>query len=156
MDSFEEENASREEDKLYSWLQWIRWMWTWYGRKSARSEETQDRAIQDYLQTTSKYCISVQFEARSRERLAILPNAAWLRECHVVVVISNSQYGQQDLRSQDAMSSWEPSSDSKCYGETCNKTVDYRISGVPLSAVEQQDTTRENKVKELIEKFENP
>ena len=33
--------------------------------------------------------------------------------------------------------------------------MDYRISGVPLSAVEQQDTTRENKVKKLIEKFEN-
>ena len=41
------------------------------------------------------------------------------------------------------------------YGETCNNTVDYIISGVPLSAVEQQDTTRENKVQRLIEKFEN-
>ena len=33
--------------------------------------------------------------------------------------------------------------------------MDYRISGVPLSAVEQQDITRENKVKTFIEKFEN-
>ena len=72
-----------------------------------------------------------------------------------VVLKSNSQYGQQDPQSQDARSSWEPSSDSKSYGEICNNTVDYRISGVPLSAVEQQDTTRENKVKKLIEKFEN-
>ena len=55
----------------------------------------------------------------------------------------------------DARSSWEPSSDSKSYGEICNNTVDYRISGVLLSAVEQQNTTRENKVKKLIEKFEN-
>ena len=31
----------------------------------------------------------------------------------------------------------------------------YRISGLLLSAVEQHDTTRENKVKKLIEKFEN-
>lgn len=30
-----------------------------------------------------------------------------------------------------------------------------RISGVPLSAVEQQDTHRKDKVKRLIEKFEN-
>ena len=67
----------------------------------------------------------------------------------------NSQFGQQDLQSQDARSSWEPSSDSKSYGETCNNTVDNIISGVPLSAVEQQDTTRENKVQRLIEKFEN-
>ena len=72
-----------------------------------------------------------------------------------VVLKSNSQCGQQDLRSQDARSSWNPSSDSKSYGEICDKTVDYRMSGEPLSAVEQQDTTRENKVKTLIEKFEN-
>ena len=43
----------------------------------------------------------------------------------------------------------------KSDGESCNNTVDYRISGVPLFAVEQQDTKRENKVKKLIEKFEN-
>ena len=33
--------------------------------------------------------------------------------------------------------------------------MDHRILGVPLSTVEQQNTTRENKVKRLIEKFEN-
>ena len=39
--------------------------------------------------------------------------------------------------------------------EICNNIVGHRIPGVPLSAVEQQNTTRENKVKRLIEKFEN-
>ena len=39
--------------------------------------------------------------------------------------------------------------------EICNNTVDHRIPGVPLSAVEQQHTTRVNKVKRLIDKFEN-
>ena len=68
-----------------------------------------------------------------------------------VVLKSNSQYGPQDPQSQETRSSWNHSS----YGETCNNTVDHRIPGVPLSAVEQQDTTRENKVKEFIEKFEN-
>ena len=160
----------------------------------------------------------VQFEARSRERLAILPNTVtcsrslqhttcslrWVKSHksnHLeaegfcwwyqalgerkekrsggngkegdekaeelyqkvrltprvprVVLKSNSQHGHQDPQSQDARSSWEPSSDSKSYGETCDSTVDYRISGVPLSAVEQQDTRRENKVKKLIEKFES-
>ena len=72
-----------------------------------------------------------------------------------VVLTSNSQYGLQDPQNQDARSSWEPSSDSKSYGEICNNTVDHRILGVPLSAVEQQNTTRKNKVKRLIEKFEN-
>ena len=72
-----------------------------------------------------------------------------------VLLKSNSQCGQQDPQSQDARSSWEPSSDSKSYGEICNNTVDHTISGVPLSAVEQQDTTRGNRVEKLIEKFEN-
>ena len=72
-----------------------------------------------------------------------------------VVLKSNSQYGLQDPQNQDARSSWEPSSDSKSYGEICNNTVDHRIPGVPLSAVEQQNTTRENKAKRLIQKFEN-
>ena len=63
-----------------------------------------------------------------------------------VVLKSNSQYGLQDPQNQDARSSWDPSIDSKSYGETCSNNVDYRISGVPLAAVEQQDTTRENKV----------
>ena len=71
-----------------------------------------------------------------------------------VVLKSNSQYGPRDPQSQEARSSWEPSSDSKSYGEICSNTVDHRISGVPLSAVEPQNTTRENKVKRLIEQFE--
>ena len=72
-----------------------------------------------------------------------------------VVLKMNSQYGLQDPQNQDARSSWEASSDSKSYGETCNNTVDHRILGVPLSEVEQQNTRRENKVKKLIEMFEN-
>ena len=72
-----------------------------------------------------------------------------------VVLKSNSQFGPQDPQSQEARSSWEPSSDPKSYGEICNNTVDHIISGVPLSAVEPQKTIRENKVKSLIEKFEN-
>ena len=63
-----------------------------------------------------------------------------------VVLKSNSQCGAQDPQSQEARSSWEPSTDSKSYGETCNNTVDYRTSGVPLSAVEQQDTTQGQEV----------
>ena len=53
-----------------------------------------------------------------------------------VVLNSNSQKGLQDPQNQDARSSWEPSGDSKSYGEICNSTVDHRTSGVPLSAVE--------------------
>ena len=71
-----------------------------------------------------------------------------------VVLKSNSQYGRQDPQSQEARSSWEASSDSKSYWEIWNNTVDHRLSGVPLSAVEPLNTIRENRVKR-IEKFEN-
>ena len=67
-----------------------------------------------------------------------------------VVLKSNSQYGLQDPQNQDARSFWEPSSGSKSYGETCNRTVDHRIAGV-LSAVEPQKIIRENKAKKLVE-----
>ena len=72
-----------------------------------------------------------------------------------VLLKSKSQYGRKDPQNQDARSSWEPSSESKSYGEICDNTVEHRISGVPLSAAEQQNTIREKKAKRLIEKFEN-
>ena len=46
--------------------------------------------------------------------------------------------------------------DPKCPGKAgATPWITYRIPGVPLSAVEQQDTHRKDKVKKLIEKFEN-
>ena len=72
-----------------------------------------------------------------------------------VVLKSNSQSGLQDQREQDARTSCAQPSGSKSTWETGINTVDYRVLGVPLSAVEQQDAHREDKVKTLIEKFEN-
>ena len=40
-------------------------------------------------------------------------------------------------------------------GKPGTNAFDYRIPGVPFSVVEQQDTNRQNKIKKLIEKFEN-
>ena len=79
----------------------------------------------------------------------------WTPRVPRVVLKSNSKHGPQDPQNQDARSSREPSGDSKSYGEICNNTVDHRVLGVPLSAVDQQNTTRETKVKKLFEKFEN-
>ena len=56
---------------------------------------------------------------------------------------------------QDARTSCDQPSGSKMPWETGSNTLDYRIPGVPLSAVEQQDTHRKDKVRQLIEKFEN-
>ena len=55
--------------------------WKWYGWNSTRLDETKDRSIQEYLETLSKYCILVQFEARSRERLANLPRSYGETRC---------------------------------------------------------------------------
>ena len=56
---------------------------------------------------------------------------------------------------QDARTSCGQPSGSKMPWETGSNTVDYRNFGVLLSTVEQQDTHRKDKVKKLIEKFEN-
>ena len=44
------------------------------GRNSMRLGQAKDCTTQQYLETSSKYGILVQFEARSRERLAIISN----------------------------------------------------------------------------------
>ena len=72
-----------------------------------------------------------------------------------VLLKANSQSGQQDQRDQNARSSWDPPSESKSYRETWNNAVDYRIPGILLSTVVQEDTNRQNKVKKLIKKFES-
>ena len=72
--------------------------------------------------TEKAVCMKTQEELYQKGRLTPrLPR---------VVFKSNSQCGQQDLRSQDARSTWDPSSDSKSYGETCSNTVDHRRPGV--------------------------
>ena len=61
-----------------------------------------------------------------------------------VVLKSNSQYGLQDPQNQDERSSWDQSSDSKSYGETCSNTVDPRISFCSRAA---ENNTREQSQK---------
>ena len=72
-----------------------------------------------------------------------------------VVLRSNSQIGLQDQQEQDERTSCDQASGSQLPWETWSNTVDFRVPGVPLSAVEQQDTHREDKAEQLIGKFEN-
>ena len=91
-------------------------------------------------------CVKTQEELYQKVRLTTrLPRD---------VLRSNSECSLQDLHGKEARSSWDSPSNSKSYGETRNNIVDYRISGMPLSTVEQQDAKREKKVNKLIEKFE--
>ena len=152
----------------------------WFGRNSMRSDETKDRATKNWTAFWCNLKLAQEkglqfFQTRSHAVVFYITLPAACNEKAVcmktqeelyqkvrltprvprVVVKSNSQHGQQESRSQDARTSWEPSSYSKSYGEICNNTVDYSKSGAFLCAVEQQNTTRENKVKKLIGLFEN-
>ena len=147
-----------------------------------RLDQAKDRSIQECLETSSKYCILVQFEARSRERIAILsgtvtcnrPPQHTARRLHWesgmdedgggavpqstlspkiatgVVLKPNSHSGQQEQREQDARTSCDQPSGSKSSGEIWNNAVDYRIPGILLSTVEQQDTNRKDRPKRWL------
>ena len=82
-----------------------------------RLDQAKDCVIRTYLETSSEYSMLVQFETRSRERIAVLRTS------------SDQPSGSQ--------STWE----------IWSNTVDYRIPGVPLSSVEQQETHRKDNVK---------
>ena len=71
-----------------------------------------------------------------------------------VVLRANSQCVLQDLPTQEARSSWEPQSDAQSFQETGCNIVDYRVPGISLSTVQQQDEQRHT-VAKLIEKFES-
>ena len=72
-----------------------------------------------------------------------------------VVLRANSHSGQQDQQEQDARTSCDQPSGSQSTRETWCNNVDYRIPGIPLSTVEQEDTNRKDKVKRLIQQFES-
>ena len=71
-----------------------------------------------------------------------------------VVLEANSQRGSQDVPVQEARSCWESQQDAEGYGETRSNTADYRIPGMSISTVKQQDARRQNNVTKLIEMFE--
>ena len=70
-----------------------------------------------------------------------------------VVLRANSQCGLQDLPRQEARSSWDTQSDAQSFRETRCNIVDYRVPGISLSAVQQQDEQRQHTVAKLIEMF---
>ena len=70
-----------------------------------------------------------------------------------VVLKVNSQCGLQDLPRQEARSSWETQSETQSFRETRCNIVDYRVPGMSISTVQQQDEQRQPTVAQLIEKF---
>ena len=75
---------------------------------------------------------------------------------HRITLRLNSQSGLKDQHDQDARESSNQQSESELsYGETCRGNIDYRIPGIPLSVVQQQDTNRTVTIKKLIQSFES-
>ena len=62
---------------------------------------------------------------------------------------------RQDLPCQEARSPWETQSETQSIRETGCNIVDYRVPGISLSTVQQQDEQRQGTVAKLIEKFES-
>ena len=71
------------------------------------------------------------------------------------VLKPNLYGGQEDQQEQDAGISGDHLSRSSSCREFWSNNVDYRISGIHLSVVEMQDINRKDKVKTLIQQFEN-
>ena len=73
-----------------------------------------------------------------------------------VVLRANSQCESQDLLGQEARSSWQTQSETQSFRENGCNIVDYRIPGISLSTIQEQDEQRQRTVAKLIEKFESP
>ena len=69
----------------------------------------------------------------------------------------NSQHVQKDVHAADSRKSDDGENEVHQHRETCGSDycVDFRIPGIPHSAVEQVETNRKEKVRRLIEQFES-
>ena len=79
------------------------------------------------------------------------------RNSKIATGCTQSDFAQRSTRSTRPRRKimLEPTKRVEELKETWNNAVDYRIPGIPLSTVEQQETHRKDKVKQLIEKFLN-
>ena len=78
-----------------------------------------------------------------------------------IVLKPNLHYGRQDTTSSDARTSSDRSDKQKencdggTYKETCRGEIDFRIQGLPHSAVQEHDDIRKKAVQKLIHQFGN-
>ena len=77
-----------------------------------------------------------------------------------IVLKPNLHYGRQNTTSSDARTSSNHSDkhkencDGGTYKETCRGEIDFRIQGLPHSAVQEHDHIRKKAVQKLIHQFE--
>ena len=113
MRSYEtKDRAIHEYSETLSKIQYVGAIWSSLKRKGLQFYQTRSHAVVLY-NTLFAACIEKVVCMKTQEEL--YQKVRLTQRVPRVVPKSNSQYGQQDLRSQDARSSWEPSSDSKSY-----------------------------------------
>ena len=73
-----------------------------------------------------------------------------------VLLAPNLQYGRQNPFNPGARKSTDHQSEQSVKNrDTCRGNVDYRIPGIPHSAVQKEDSNRKETVKRPIQKFDN-
>ena len=74
-----------------------------------------------------------------------------------VTLVPSSKHVQQDVHVAESRNSDDRENEVYQHRETCGSDhcVDFRIPGIPHSAVEQIETNRKEKVRRLIEQFES-
>ena len=145
-------------------------MYTYQHQKEVQYDldKTQNCGVQKYLEHSPKYSVLVQFETHSKKRIAVLSNTIqrnrsfqhftcdmyWESGIHADwrrVIL----HGRQDLSNPDARTSADHQSKQIAKNEeTCTGNVDYRIQGVPHSAVKKEHSNRKEMVTRLIQQFE--
>ena len=89
-----------------------------------------------YLQSSLRkryVCMKTKDQLYQKESLIPRPR---------VVLKANSQCGSHDPLVQEARSSWESQNDAKSELKTRSNIVDYRVPGISLSTVKQQDASK--------------
>ena len=73
-----------------------------------------------------------------------------------ILLKPNLKYERQDTTSSDARTSFDHSDKhGGTYRQTCRSEIDFRIQGLPNSAVQEHDHIRKKAVQELTHQFEN-
>ena len=117
---------------------------------SIKSDRTQSSCSTLYLRFVLRKRCTEKLEKNGT------PKSTTLRVPRIVLSPNPQFQGRHDLPQKDARQSADPQGKGNVSnGETRCGTVDYRIQGIPQSAVRKEDANRNEIVKELSQKFEN-
>ena len=181
---YQEDSPLKQADMSYSSPLWTRWTMNMaWGKPFAtyqKQESRLTRTLENHFKTQqigANYCPlekRTAFLQKKRSNAVILYDtlpAEFIEKAvcmetkeHLyqresarprIVLTANSQCRLQDLPRQEARWSWETQSDAQSFWKIGCNILDYRVSGISISTVQQKDEQRRPTVAKLIEKFES-